>query len=79
MKPTVGRIVHYISTLNMDGEIIDPWPALVIRVEPDGRPHLLGFSPFGGPPVFLGVRDEATGTTAAECSGRWMWPPRKGG
>jgi len=77
--PSVGRQVHYISQIDEQGNVVDPWAATIVRVNEDGSVNLDVVSPYDGRHTFVENRleaDESDPNPASGLSGRWMWPPR---
>lgn len=75
MKPTIGRVVHYIEHggggAGPDG---DTFAALVVRVTYDGHRELVDLVAFSS----YSVRHYHDVPFAEEpTSGHWSWPPRE--
>ena len=77
--PSVGRQVHYISQIDEQGNVVDPWAATIVKVNEDGSVNLDVVSPYDGRHTFVENRleaDDSDPNPASGLSGRWMWPPR---
>lgn len=71
MKPTVGRIVHYINTSPKQGG--KPFAAIVLAVQEETI--TLGvLTPEGG--RFTSELPIKEGAASADVSEWWQWPPR---
>lgn len=66
MKPTIGRIVHYVNTYS-------EWPAIVTQVHEDNIVNLQAFANDNGGMVFLTrIRYNEQKLTCT-----WHWPERE--
>lgn len=79
MKPSVGRIVHYVSRGSADGVFTPECRAAIItEISPDtGRVALMVLNPQG---IFwdwgLEYSDENVATGSTYKPGTWHWPER---
>lgn len=73
MKPSIGRIVHYIRVED-SGNICEPVAAIVT----DAQDDLIFVTTFpcGTAPVFLNTWVVHESRYAADLDGFWRWPPR---
>lgn len=70
MKPTVGRIVHYMTRGSADG-VYPPTPfaSIITEVVNDTCVHLVTFGPSG-------IRFEQNVIQGDNAPGTWHWPKR---
>ena len=71
VKPTVGRIVHYVSHPTPEGDPSENQAALVTAVNEDGTVLLTVFTPGG---VLL--KDNVLADHDEDQAGTWHWPHR---
>ena len=73
MKPTIGRIVHYVTRI-IEGEGLVSRAALVAGIEPDGENQELSLCIFhvGGIEWAHQIPYNEAGDEVAT----WHWPPR---
>lgn len=67
MKPTIGRIVHYMDS---QGTVV---PGMITVVYPDGAINITAFYP--NKEDYIKNRYMAAGPREAE-PGQWWWPER---
>lgn len=77
MRPTVGRIVHFYTTIikkQWNGVEQGPYAAIITQVNADGSVNLDIF-----PVCHIMPRGLETGIEEGEKAGRvcwWVWPPK---
>lgn len=80
MKPTVGRIVHFYTTvpdLQSNGAGEGPYAAIITQVFANGEDayaNLKVFRPFGSDLDVGSVRHKDFDGDTGRC---WVWPPRE--
>lgn len=78
MKPTVGRIVHYVPVYApLLGESPEALPAIIIRVMADEQVRLGMFGPTSYTVVSPVPHIEPAERTGMPTPGAWFWPPRE--
>ncbi len=74
MRPTVGRVVHYISHGSPNGQYLpEHRSAMITAVDSAGGVSLAIFNPTG---IFFSLLVPEDQT--AQAPGSWHWPEREG-
>lgn len=78
MKPTIGRIVHYVPVYapQMGEDMPEALPAIIIRVGTDETCRLGVFGPTSYT-VISSVPHIEPSEDGYPVAGAWFWPPRE--
>lgn len=72
VKPSIGRIVHYVSYGTPGGEYSSECrPAIITAVYSEGEVHLTIFNPDGD------FRKKCCHSEGSKTGGTWHWPERE--
>ena len=74
MKPTVGRIVHYVARGSADGKFPPVCRAAVVAEVYDSEPTYAGLAVLNPSGIFF---DRCWQNETTKTGGTWHWPERE--